>query len=69
MLCSDRTVIDDDVLLVIILIMSCRCFFFQMHDSSGYFDGCIDNVLIDQEDLNLWKPASVEGNRSFCTRR
>ena len=52
-------------------------FFFQMHDSSGYFDGCIDNVLIDQEYLNLWEPASrnlsepasVDGNRSFCTRR
>ena len=42
---------------------------FQVNKTDRYFDGCIDNVVLNQESLNLWDPVKVEGNRSFCSRR
>ncbi|KAK2550366.1 Laminin-like protein epi-1 [Acropora cervicornis] len=41
----------------------------MVNKSDRYFSGCIDNVLVNQESLNLWKPVKVDGNRSFCSRR
>lgn len=41
----------------------------MVNKSDRYFDGCIDNVVLNQEALNLWEPVEVQGNRSFCSRR
>ena len=41
----------------------------QENKTDRFFDGCIDNVVLNQESLNLWEPVKVEGNRSFCSRR
>ena len=41
----------------------------QINKTDRYFDGCIDNIVLNQEALNLWDPVEVQGNRSFCSRR
>ncbi|XP_078373908.1 laminin subunit alpha-like [Oculina patagonica] len=41
----------------------------MINKTDRYFDGCIDNIVLNQESLNLWNPVEVQGNRSFCTRR
>ncbi|XP_068694373.1 laminin subunit beta-1-like isoform X2 [Montipora foliosa] len=41
----------------------------MVNKTDRYFSGCIDNVMVNQESLNLWNPVKVDGNRSFCSRR
>ncbi|KAK3731434.1 hypothetical protein QZH41_013619, partial [Actinostola sp. cb2023] len=38
------------------------------NETRRYFYGCIDNVIINQQPLDLWRPAKVVGNRYACSK-
>ncbi|XP_048583639.1 laminin-like protein epi-1 [Nematostella vectensis] len=38
------------------------------NQTQRFFRGCIDNVVVNQKPLSLWKPKQVNGNRYACSK-
>ena len=43
--------------------------FSQANFSERYFDGDLDNLVLNEDKVSLWEPLSVEGVRRYAAKR
>lgn len=41
----------------------------QANLTERYFDGDLDNLVLNEDEVPLWEPIKVEGVRKFVTKR
>ena len=43
--------------------------FSQANFSERYFDGDLDNLVLNEDRVSLWEPLAVEGVRKYAVKR